>query len=403
MIHFFRKVISHIFQKIEVFMHPMINFICANRKIKKVRDMIRREPAIELVPEKPLQDFFPDVGNLSKIIPFQTVIPEYDISIIIPMYNAAEYIVPCLESVLQQDLNASYEVLLIDDGSTDDTLERIAPYLARSEFKLIRQENHGQSYARNRAIEQSAGKYLFFLDADDLLLPGALEILFREAKKQKADIVECEKIRFHDVLEPRITPNHYRLHLFNAAEQPLAVLTSTGYSAGILFDRNLWKTLRFPEGYIFEDVITKFILRRKANCIAKLDVALYGYRINHSSSSHQTLNLKHLDSVWVFPQIFALCKSEGVSLDSVFYLLALNHITILNAITVGRMPDDIAMAGFCEMQKQLKQLLPYRPKRIPKTFRILEKAVLQGNLEAWKLAADTVISYRLLSKWREIN
>ena len=373
------------------------------RNLAKARSLIRHTPAIDVTPEKPLQDFFPDTGNLSKVIPYQIQTPTCHVSIIVPMYNAEAFIAECLDSVLQQKTQYSYEVLLIDDGSTDHTLDLVTPYLAHPEFRLIQQENHGQSYARNRAIEQSAGQYLLMLDADDLLFPGAIEILCREAQRQKADIVSCTKVRFRGSPDKRNIPVNYRVRLYHASSDDSFVLTSTGYSAGILFHRDLWKSLRFPEGYIFEDVITKFILRRKANCVADLDAVLYGYRINQASSSHVKLNLKHLDSVWVFPKIVSLCKSEGTPLNATFYLLALNHIAILNAITVGRMPDDIALAGFCEMQKQLQSLAPYRPRHIPRQFSILEKAILRGNFPAWKLAADTIISNRLLSKWREID
>ncbi len=400
---FMRKAARRIFHGFLNLCHSIASRCKIFWTFLKVRLSLNFKSAKDVVPPKPLQDVYPDRGGLSEVIPYEITTPRCFVSIIIPMYNAAEFIIPCLESVLQQRTHYSYEVILVDDGSTDNTVELIKPYLVHKEFRLIQQENHGQSYARNRAIEQSAGQCLFMLDADDLLLSGAIETMCLEAEKQNADIVECGRIRFHDELKSEELPTDYKVSIYSAAVDSSFIITSTGFSTGMLFHRDLWQSLRFPEGYIFEDVITKFILRRKARKVAKLDIAFYGYRMNRTSSSHQALNLKHLDSVWVFPKIVDLCQNEKVPFDAVFYLLALNHITVLNAITVGRMPTDIAMAGFCEMQKQLKQIVPYRSRKIPRTFRILEKAVLRGNFSAWKSAADTVVSHRMLSKWREIN
>ena len=89
-----------------------------------------------------------------------------DISVIIPVYNAAPLIRRCLDSVLAQKGKYTYEVLLIDDGSTDDSVEIIKSY-NNTKFKIFQQKNKGPAAARNVGITNALGKYIAFLDADD--------------------------------------------------------------------------------------------------------------------------------------------------------------------------------------------------------------------------------------------
>lgn len=94
-----------------------------------------------------------------------------DVSVIIPVYNGEQYIETAIESVLSQT-NCSFELLVINDGSTDQTSLAVAPY--RSRLRYFEQENQGVSVARNLGIEQARGQYLAFLDADDYFLTDKL-------------------------------------------------------------------------------------------------------------------------------------------------------------------------------------------------------------------------------------
>ena len=94
------------------------------------------------------------------------------VSIVIPAYNAAEFLGRTIESVLAQD-DSSYETIIVDDGSKDATPRVIEPY--RDRVRYIRQDNGGPSRARNRGVQESAGKYIALLDADDLWLPDKLK------------------------------------------------------------------------------------------------------------------------------------------------------------------------------------------------------------------------------------
>lgn len=110
------------------------------------------------------------------------------VSVVIPVYNGAQYVEQCLKTVLCQQ--APMEVVIVNDGSTDETgeiLNRMALQDAR--LKVISQENAGVAAARNRALEACTGEYIRFVDADDLLPEGSMEELLRAAKASESDLV----------------------------------------------------------------------------------------------------------------------------------------------------------------------------------------------------------------------
>ncbi|MCP4359414.1 MAG: glycosyltransferase family 2 protein, partial [Chloroflexi bacterium] len=93
------------------------------------------------------------------------------VSVIIPTYNSARFLPEALDSVFCQNYDA-YEVIVVDDGSTDNTLDVLKPY--RDRIHYICQENAGSAAARNTGLWLAKGEFILFLDADDLMLPGKL-------------------------------------------------------------------------------------------------------------------------------------------------------------------------------------------------------------------------------------
>ena len=112
-----------------------------------------------------------------------------EISVIIPVYNKAEYLMPCINSVLCQDFG-SFEVVAVDDGSTDDSAELCDAMAAGdARLRVLHTENGGVTAARRRGVEASQGRYIMFLDADDRLLPGALAATHKAITESGADEV----------------------------------------------------------------------------------------------------------------------------------------------------------------------------------------------------------------------
>lgn len=114
------------------------------------------------------------------------------ISVIIPIYNAQDSLARCLDSLLAQTL-ADFELLLINDGSQDDSAKICEDYAAHDgRIKVFHQENGGVSRARQKGLEQATGDYLIHVDADDWVSPQYLQLLYEEALRSGADIVLCD-------------------------------------------------------------------------------------------------------------------------------------------------------------------------------------------------------------------
>lgn len=365
--------------------------------------LLKRKKSYE-VPKNKLNEYHLDSGKIVKGDDFDFPNATVDLTIIIPMYNVSLYIQECLDSIIKQEISYTCEILLMDDGSSDDTLKKIEPYLLDTRITLETQKNAGQSVARNKLINRAKGKYIMFLDADDILFDNSINALLDTAYKNDSDIVEG-KIKEYSYCIPNIQQGFKNLNVYYKSNEdmPEFVLTCSGFSVAKIYNRKLWKTLRFPEGYIFEDIITKFILRRKANKVAFIDYYVYGYRYNPNSSTNNRNNLKLLDSIWVLPTMRELCIQENVQVDGIFYLLALHHIAFLNFDTLSDKMSEIKSAAFYEMRRQLLSILEIRPRKMPIMYYVLEKAILNGDIIMWEKVVSCIKKYKLLTKWREVS
>lgn len=223
------------------------------------------------------------------------------ISVIVPVYNVEKYLPQCIESILNQTCR-DFELLLINDGSTDGSLEICERYRAQDErIRVFTQENRGVSVARNRGIELSTGTYLCFVDADDLVHPRYLEILLDGIRTLNADLSLCAYRRFADDAELHFAEVH-REYRELEREQALALLNEWRSEDALemvipwnkLYHRSVFAEIRFPEGVRHEDeFIAHRILNRCAK-IAKNTSALYNYRENDQSYMSSQMAFEHL-------------------------------------------------------------------------------------------------------------
>ena len=126
---------------------------------------------------------------------------EYGISVIIPCYNVEKYVEQTLESVLNQSFK-DYEIICLNDGSTDTTLEILNKYEnLYSNIRAFTGENHGLSYQRNMGIQRAQGRYIYYLDSDDLIKENCLETLYQYAETDSLDILYFEADSFYESKE----------------------------------------------------------------------------------------------------------------------------------------------------------------------------------------------------------
>ena len=136
------------------------------------------------------------------------------ISVIIPSYNRAEFVAQTVRSVLAQSFEG-FEIIVIDDGSTDETAERLAAFKGFANFRYFYQPNSGRSAARNRGMERARGEYLMFLDSDDVLAPDVLKNLWRTARRFPASgIVAGRRVNINELGEVTGADDYNRLGAF---------------------------------------------------------------------------------------------------------------------------------------------------------------------------------------------
>ncbi|MBQ2209990.1 MAG: glycosyltransferase, partial [Prevotella sp.] len=123
-----------------------------------------------------------------------------DLSIIVPVYNVEKYIRPCIESIFKQGLDdADYEVIIINDGTKDRSMEMIADIISQHDnIKVINQENLSLSVARNNGIDIAEGEYILMPDSDDLLIENSLKPLLKKALKTKVDLIVADFLTMDD-------------------------------------------------------------------------------------------------------------------------------------------------------------------------------------------------------------
>ncbi|HEY6696308.1 MAG TPA: CDP-glycerol glycerophosphotransferase family protein [Solirubrobacteraceae bacterium] len=211
------------------------------------------------------------------------------LSVVVPVYNVEEYLEQCLDSVLAQTFT-DYEVVMVDDGSTDSSAEIAGRYVNRDErFRLISQENGGLSKARNTGTAAARGELLAFLDSDDALLPHAYELLVGALDRTGSDFA---------------TGNVHRLTRFTTSQSPFLarafsetrMKTHITKFRPLLADRTAWNKVwrrsfwdqhgfRFPEGRTYEDIPVTIPAHFTARSVDVIAEPVYLYRIRETGKS----------------------------------------------------------------------------------------------------------------------
>ncbi len=310
--------------------------------------------------ESTLTALHPDVGG--SCLCHNNINPVADLHIIIPVYNAGQYLMDCLDSIYTQKTRFSLFVSIINDGSTDDSAEILGKYLRSlkgtamyDRTEVIHQQNSGPSIARNKALDNIRGRHITFVDSDDMLLPGAIESLMSAVIEQDADIAEGN------------TQNDVSCH---------------GMACGKVYSANLFRTVHFPPNYWFEDTINIFYLY--PTCRKRIQVAgkHYYYRNNTASIMHSFQgNTRAIDSLWVSRRVLADYFASGHrateqlfidfvqdSLSTATHISTLGNEQAMQALFV--ILADMAHKYFTEMLGNNSTLsrLPYASRHIATTL-----------------------------------
>ena len=223
-----------------------------------------------------------------------------DVSIIIPTYNVASYIIECLESVASQTYRGSLECVVVDDCGTDDSIALadnfIQHYLGKIDFRILhREKNGGLSAARNTGLFEAKGEFVYFLDSDDYITPNCIESLVEVAKHfPKVEIVQGGIVNtkgaiIYDAMSfktPQLMVDRKAIY----SKLVFGEFPVSSWNKLIRRDFLKENSIDFYEGVIHEDVDFLYKLAAHVTSFALCPVITYCYRVQREGSILSTTN-----------------------------------------------------------------------------------------------------------------
>lgn len=228
------------------------------------------------------------------------------VSVVIPVYNVEQYLHECIDSVLNQTYQ-NFEIILIDDGSTDNSGVLCDQYLKKDErIKVVHQANGGLSAARNKGLDIAGGKYVYFLDSDDKIATQTLEKLMETAKTEKSDMIFFDADVFFTDCEP--DPKVYKYERSKKYQSMLGremlkeLLQVDEYRTAVplMFLRKDYlemNGLRFKEGILHEDELFTFLVYFANGLVSHCHEKLYSRRMREASIMTGTSMIRRYDSM----------------------------------------------------------------------------------------------------------
>ncbi len=271
------------------------------------------------------------------------------ISVIVPVYNAAKVLERCVNSILSQTY-PNLEIILIDDGSTDMSGKFCDIFAKKdSHIKVIHQKNQGQSAARNAGLDLATGDYITFVDCDDEVEPTLIADLYQLIVKYHVRLAVGSFVEVSPTgdQKPFTTDEQPRTTVLSTEECLADMLLEQNFAMAVwgkLYARELFDSVRFPVGKIYEDVATTYRLILQCPEIALTTATKYLYYHNPNSTTRQSFHRRNL----------ALIELTDQMCDEIW--------------------QELGQSGDKEAQKRLRHVLDKR--RMQSRFSILRQMVI---------------------------
>lgn len=299
------------------------------------------------------------------------------LTFIVPVYNGVAWIDRCLNSIRLQSF-CDFEVILVDDGSIDESVARSFAFAQNdSRFSVFPIPHGGLSKARNVGLSRARGEYIGFLDIDDWIEKDFAKLLLETAWLYGADLVSCRSVPSGDDGTSRhgegkpwgtgelYTPSDYLALEYRDPEVNVRV-------GNKLYARHLFSEIRFPEGELYEDVVTNFALCRQCRTIAHLPAPMHHYFISNQSITRSPLRIDDmiLPRQWTrvhtmaegdFPQLVPLVDAMKVTslrmLAGKYLRYGGENIAVKELVRAFRQSLPIVLrSGEIPMDKKLRSL-----------------------------------------------
>lgn len=316
--------------------HRIITFMAKVLKKIHLDKLLTPKVFISHFNEISEQDFSNCMSRLNKLLPDSrnssvkesTVLSseEFDLQIIVPAYNEENKISICVDSILRNKTKYNVLTIIVNDGSTDNTAKILQRYQDNPYIEIINQENRGFSGARNRGLSNLRGRYIMFVDSDDTLPTDAISFLLDEAYDSQADIIGggYSIVNSDECVISNYIPQTSQQH---------------GYPWGKIYKADLFKNVKFPENYWFEDTVIGSIIDKLATTTTNIPNIVYNYFDNPDGITHKANgNKKVLDSLYVTIQLLKDRETLGLKMNKDFYNDLLRQIK-MNQQRIGTIGD----------------------------------------------------------------
>lgn len=294
------------------------------------------------------------------------------LSIIIPVYNVEKYLPECMERLIPQ-LNDSCEVILVNDGSTDNSAVLCSNYCkSYNNFVFIEQDNVGLSGARNTGINAASGKYLLFLDSDDYLANGAIDQISAAILEGDSDVIFIRAKSFIDGSEKyveeqvdysRINNDRAPIDIF----KELNSIDSYWFAAWLFIPKRslvIQNNAFFKIGLLHEDELWVPVMLSYASSATLINSCVYCYRVNRSGSIIQQKNIKkQLDLFVVAEELYERGSNSNNNIKDIFLerCASIEWGRILDYQKFEQIDDDLILLRIIENNLYMLKKGKYYP------------------------------------------
>ena len=268
---------------------------------------------------------------------------EIDLSIIVPVYNVEQYLSECINSLLNNKTKYNIEIIAVNDGSTDGSLKILKNYDDKR-LKVVSTKNKGLSNARNVGLDNAVGKYVTFVDSDDYVTDDFIDALMDVVYKKDVDMVRAG---YYVLDGEKITNIHTKgIHTANGLDKK--ILECSGFAWGAVIKRELFYKVRFPVGYIFEDMIIRPLILARVKNYIEIDKCIYFYRQRQGSILYQvdsTIDYRCLDQYYLPREIYNYGLKIGVD-KHILKLIIFRELGLISFMRLMKMNKEVKKGVF---------------------------------------------------------
>lgn len=320
-------------------------------------------------------------------------------SIIIPAYNASSHINKCLDSILNQTYE-NFEVIIVDDGSTDDTLKILNKYAQQySNVYILSQENAGPGAAREKALKYIKGDYVIFSDADDYWEYNFLTHINDIIEKCKPDILEFgfRKVEPSGEILSNHPMNPIQLKNQDCIKHYVYQKNTTNYLCNKVFSAKLFEGVKFPHLYAGEDAALLLQLFSNAKLYVSIPDIYYNYVMSPASLCRKPFNLSRLDILKSDEFMYNYLSKRYPNLSETFaYAICARSAVLYCELMLSEVEDKNQFKPIIKQQYEKYHLVIKNRKIASKPYSLQRKGIVFLFRISPSLCS---LVYKIIKKW----